>query len=102
MTGEHDVTRLGEATDRLSDLVRETNWEELTPRLLAYASYSLAQYPSRSHRTPHDYVVRAVFEVLENSEHYAQTAQKSMFSLIAAVIAQLIAADVQDKTVEDR
>ena len=99
MTGASDgarVTKLGDTVDQLSDLVRETNWEELTPRLLAYASLSLTRYPSRirSGRTPHDYVVRAVMEVLENSEHYSQTAPKSMFDLVAVIIAQLIAADV--------
>ncbi|HWS73208.1 MAG TPA: hypothetical protein VN605_13930, partial [Thermoanaerobaculia bacterium] len=91
-----DATALQE---RIRTMIREAEWEDLIPRLLAYASSYLAHYGQpegrRIQKVADAYVQRAVRALLDRTEKYAPWHQgcHTAFQLLGAIIGHLIDAD---------
>ena len=87
----HEEARQGENmglrnADPLLDLIETADWDDLTPRWLAYAAFRLSHYgvPERQHgKMAPDYIHRAIKEVL-NREH--QYRGGGLFPFVCAVV----------------
>jgi hypothetical protein len=82
------MSNLGDPT--LRSLIKNANWDELTPRWLAYTQFRLSSREvreGRHHKTPQDFVHQAIAEVLGGKHEYHGG---SLFQFVAAVIDALI------------
>lgn len=72
--------------DTLLELIKRADWDELTPRWLAYAAFRLSIYgvPERRHgKMAPDYVHRAIKQVLNREHEYRGG---GLFAFVCAVI----------------
>ena len=79
----------------LARMIEEADWNDLTPRLLAYTQYCLARHRMRvgpNRKTGHDYVTRGVYAVV--SGRYGEF-EGSLFSRICAVITVFVERDAR-------
>ena len=83
----------GSAGERLSPMIEETDWNELTTRLLVYANSRLSRHSLRDGaKTPSDYVRRAVFLTREG-RHFPAVRREALFGYLCRVIDSLISHD---------
>jgi len=90
--GQHRL-RDGSAGERLPRIIEETDWNELTTRLLVFASSRLARHRIRGGaKTPGDYVTRAVFLTREG-RRFPAVHREALFEYLCRVIDSLISHD---------
>lgn len=83
----------GSAGERLPRIIEETDWNELTTRLLVFATSRLARHRSRGGaKTPEDYVTRAVFLTREG-RHFPAARREALFGFLCNVVDSLISHD---------
>lgn len=83
----------------LLKLVDEADFATNTPRWVAFARFRLSRFGrdvGPNAKTPHDYVTRAVVEVLDGQHDVGKA--KSLFALVCAVIAMRIRIDIERET----
>jgi hypothetical protein len=76
-------------------MIEEADWDDLTPRLLAYTQYCLARHRMRvgpNRKTAHDYVTRGVYAVVSGR---CGEFDGSLFSQICAVITVFVERDAR-------
>ncbi len=81
------------ADERFEQLIAETDWIEMTRRLLLFANSRLARYGLQDgDKTPHDYVVAAVSATLEG-QLFPAVPRDTLFAFLARVVDSLISHD---------
>lgn len=80
-----------------AELLEQIDWEDLTPRLLLYASHRLSRHAKlrESGRGPDDYVQQAVTLVLEGHRSLSPEAGRSPLGFLTGIIDSLISHDDQ-------
>ena len=84
----------GSPNERLAQIIEETDWNEMTRRLLSYARLRQTHYGLRdTAKTPENYVNQAIFDTLEDQRHFPAELGVPLFRFLARVVDSLISHD---------
>lgn len=82
----------------LAEILDQTNWDDLTRRLLLYANYRFSRHGAASGRyvnKPDDYVQEAVTALLDGRRRYSPSPEKTLFAFLCGVVDSLLSHDAE-------